>query len=107
MDHRLSIVALIALTGCAAMPPDQMAQKSHWDVCRFTMGGPHSQVAEGERQRRGLDCGPYYPAIQQQQANQNAATQTFINSLQRPAAAPVRNCQSIRTSANTVETRCY
>ena len=104
----LPVLAAVVLSGCAATP-QEMAQQSNFDVCRFTMGGPHSQIAHNEMQRRKLDCAPYYPAIAAQQANQNAALQNFINATQKPAAAPPRppvSCTSRRTG-NTVQTDCW
>jgi hypothetical protein len=103
----LAILLALLLAGCAAATPEQMAAQSNFDVCRFTMGGPHAAVADAEARRRALDCQPYYPAIQQQQANQNAATQNFIRSMQQPAPViqPTVNCTSYRIG-NTVQTRC-
>jgi hypothetical protein len=102
---RIALVSL-ALAGCAASP-QHMAAQSNFDVCRFSMGGPHAAVADAEARSRGLDCTPYYPAINQRQANQNAATQNFIRSMQQPAPAmrPPVNCTSYRIG-NTVQTQC-
>jgi hypothetical protein len=106
---RSALFFLVILAGCASTP-EQMAQQSNFDVCRFTTGGPHSAVADQEARRRGLDCQPYYPAIMQQQANQNAATQNLIRSMQQPVyQMPIRpsvNCTSYR-AGNTVQTNCY
>lgn len=77
----LRLIPLALLAGCAATP-QQMAQQSNWDVCRFTMGGPHAQVAEYERQRRSLDCTPLYPAIAAQAQAQNAAVANFLRATQ-------------------------
>lgn len=97
----LSISALI-LAGCAGpIPADQV---SNFDLCRYTMGGPYARSAEAEAARRGLDCRPYYGAIQQQQANQNAAMQQYLNTLQ-PRPSPAVNCTSYRVG-NTVQTDC-
>jgi starvation-inducible outer membrane lipoprotein len=103
---RILAIAL-ALAGCAASP-QHMAQQSNWDVCRFTMGGPHQQVAEQERRNRGLDCAPYYPAIQQRLANESAATYNMQRALQpAPQQAPPQPivCQSNR-AGNSVQTVC-
>lgn len=100
------VLSVAALAGCAApIPADQV---SNFDLCRYTMGGPYARSAEVEAARRGLDCRPYYPAIQQQRANQNAATQQFIQSLQpprAPAPRPPVSCTSYRVG-NTVQTDC-
>lgn len=102
-----SPLLLAALIGCAATP-EQMAQKSSWDVCRFTMGGPHARLAEAEAARRGLDCRPYYGAIQQQNANQNAAVQNYLNTINRPVQPlqKPQQCES-RWVGNRLETFCW
>jgi hypothetical protein len=101
------IIGVAALAGCAASP-QQMAQRSDWDVCRFTMGGPSSSIAEQERQRRGLDCRPLYPAIAAHMQAQNAATANLIRSMTPPPpaqpAGPV-SCTSYRVG-NQVQTDC-
>lgn len=104
----LLIISAAVLAGCATSP-QQMAQETDWNVCRFTMGGPHSRVAESERQRRSLDCTPLYPAIAAQQANLNAATQNYLNATRPPppmSAPRQMHCNSVRTSNNTVQTIC-
>ena len=109
MKHSL-LLATLTLAGCA-FSPEHMATRSNWDVCRFTMGGPHANVAQDEAQRRGLDCQPLYPAIAAQSQNQNAATANFINALNPPKPAPVyrpaqqTHCTSTR-SGDTVQTHC-
>lgn len=97
----------LVLAGCAATP-EQMAQRSNWDVCRFTMGGPHSLVAQHEAQRRGLDCAPLYPAIAAKLQAENAATANLINALQRPSPPPRQpiSCSSHR-AGNSVHTNCF
>lgn len=103
---RLVALSVLVLSGCAASP-EQMAGQSNYDVCRFTTGGPHAAVADAEARRRGLDCQPFYPAIMQQKAAQNAATQSWIRSTQQPVyqmPQPV-NCTSYRIG-NTVQTQC-
>jgi hypothetical protein len=103
---KLMIPAVLVLAGCASSP-EYVSSSSNFDVCRLTMGGPHARNAEIEAQRRGLDCRPLYPAILQRQAAQNAATQNYINSLQRPAPAPIqRTCNSYRLG-NSVQTDCF
>lgn len=103
-------LAAVLLAGCAATP-EQMAQRSNWDVCRFTMGGPHAKVAESEAQRRGLDCQPLYPAISAQLQNQNAATANFLRSIKPPPAAPrpaiatQTSCRSYRVG-DQIRTDC-
>lgn len=103
---RLAILSAAVLAGCAATP-QQMAQQSNYDVCRFTMGGPHSAVAEAEARRRGLDCSSMYGSIAAQEQARNAATANFLRSINpppRPMPAPL-NCTSYR-QGNTVQTLC-
>lgn len=102
MTHRATLIASMALAGCA-MSPQYMAQQSNWDVCRFTMGGPHSVVAQQESARRGLDCRPYYGPITAQGQAQNAATQSFIQSTQPPQ--PLR-CTSTAMGGGVTNTTC-
>lgn len=95
------------LLGCAT--PEYVAKQSDWDVCRFTMGGPHARNAEAEAKRRGLDCRQYYGAIQQQNANRNRALQNYLRATQPPPPTPIpqqRNCRSVVTG-NTVQTQCW
>lgn len=102
---RIAVVACLVLAGCASSP-EYVASRPDFTVCRFTMGGPHARAAEDEARRRGLNCPAMYPAIQQQMAIENAATQNYINGLQRPAPAPLmRSCNSYRVG-NTVQTDC-
>jgi uncharacterized lipoprotein YajG len=104
---RLIVLAAAAvLAGCAATP-QEMAQRSNWNVCRATMGGPNAGVAQNEAQRRNLDCAPLYPAISAQMQNQNAATAIFLQSLQQPAPALPRHttCRSYRVG-NQIQTNC-
>jgi hypothetical protein len=105
MRYLVTLAAVLA--GCAATP-QQMAQQSNFDVCRFTMGGPHSAVAQNEAARRGLDCTPLYPAIAAQMQAQNAATANMLRALQpRPAPSfpqPI-SCSSYRLG-NRVQTDC-
>jgi hypothetical protein len=102
---RAVIGIVLLLAGCATSQ-EYVASTSDFTVCRFTMGGPHARAAEEEARKRGLNCPAMYPAILQKQAQENAATQTYINSLQRPAPAPMmRSCNSYRMG-NTVQTDC-
>jgi hypothetical protein len=103
---RYTLIAAAMLAGCAATP-QQMAQQSNWDVCRFTMGGPHSQVAQNEASRRGLDCAPLYPAIAAKMQAENAAIANFQRSINPPPAPLPRqtNCTSYRVG-NTIQTDC-
>lgn len=103
---RLSILSLVLAAGCASSP-EYVAGQSNFNVCRLTMGGPHARAADAEAARRGLDCRQYYGAIQQQLANENAATNAAIRALQpQPVrrAAPT-NCTSYRVG-NTIQTDC-
>lgn len=94
---RLAVLAPLALAGCVTMSPQQMSAQSNWDVCRFTMGGPHSGVAEDERIRRRLDCTPYYPAIAAKLQAENDA----INSLlAKPPRRPLPRSTYCRTVRN-------
>lgn len=109
MQHRtLCILAVgFALAGCVTVTPQDMAQKSDWDVCRFTMGGPFSQLAEYERNRRSLDCQPYYPAINARQANQNQAVDAYLRSINTPAPVltPPVTCRTVYMG-NVARTVC-
>lgn len=103
---KLATLTCALLAGCA-FTPQQMARQSNYDVCRFTMGGPHSAVADAEARRRGLDCSSMYGAIAAQEQARNAATANFLRSINpppRPAPAPI-NCTSYRIG-NTVQTDC-
>lgn len=84
------LLSVLVIAGCAATR-EQMAAQSNYDVCRFTMGGPHSQVAHFESQRRGLDCTQYYGAINARMQAESAATAQFINSIDPTAAATTTN----------------
>jgi hypothetical protein len=103
---RYAIAACLVLAGCAT-GPEYVASQSNYDVCRLTMGGPHARNAEWEARMRGLDCQPYYPAIQAQEANRNAAMTNAIRALQPQPAPPSRmlNCTSYRVGT-TVQTTC-
>jgi hypothetical protein len=107
---KLAIVAAgLVLAGCASTPAEQV---SNWDICRYTMGGgDNARVAQREAQRRGLDCAPYYPAINAKLANENAAMNNFLRQINPPPPViqPPRsvNCTSRRTSNNTVQTDCW
>ena len=102
----LLLIPALAIAGCA-ITPQQMAQQSNWDVCRFTMGGPHSGVAQNEAGRRGLDCAPLYPAIAAKQQADAQALANFQRALNppRPAYRPPMNCNSYRLG-NTIQTDC-
>lgn len=99
-----TVFGAIALSGCAASP-QFMAQQSNWDVCRFTMGGPHSGLAQSEAQRRGLNCASMYSAISAQNQAQTAATANLIRSMQPPPAQQPLSCTS-RQVGNNVQTDC-
>lgn len=110
MKHAAVAVAILTLlAGCAATqtPADQA---SNWDICKYTMGGgQNAQVADAERQRRGLDCAPYYPAIQQQRQNEAQAMQYAARYFApRPAAPPIPRPIQCRTvySGNVANTYC-
>lgn len=105
-----AIVGALLLAGCASSP-EYVAGQSNFNVCRLTMGGPHARAADAEAARRGLDCRRYYGAIQQQLANENAATNAAIRALRpQPSPAPAPrapvNCTSRRVG-NTVQTDCW
>jgi hypothetical protein len=102
---RAFALSLLVLGGCAATR-QEMAQQSNWDVCRYTMGGPHSEVAEYERQRRSLDCTPYYPAIAAKLQAENAALANFLQATQPPPQPAPRNCTTT-VYGNTAQTRCW
>lgn len=103
---RIFLLMPVLLVACAATP-EQMVQQSNYDVCRFTMGGPHSQVADYEARRRGLDCSTMYGAIAAREGARNAATANFINAI-NPPPQPMRpqvNCRSYRVG-NEIRTDC-
>jgi hypothetical protein len=107
MRRELAMAAAVALAGCAT----PAHEASNWDICRYTMGGPNAAVAQQEAQRRGLDCTPYYPAINAKLANENAAVGNFIRQI-NPPMQPIQpprsmNCTSRRTANNTVMTDCW
>jgi hypothetical protein len=110
---KLAIIPLAAvlLAGCAApltVTGQEMAAASNWDVCRYTtMGGTLAPAAQGEANRRALDCAPIYNALAAQRQSEaaalNQAAQFFAP---RPAAPSVNvNCTSYRRG-NTVQTDC-
>jgi hypothetical protein len=101
---RYHVLLVLGLVGCAATP-EQMAQQSNWDVCRFTMGGPHSAVADAERRSRGLDCSPLYPAIAAKIQAENAAMSNYLRSIQPPPPPRSVHCNSYRIG-NSVQTDC-
>lgn len=103
----LLIASVLALTACATSE-EFVAGRSDMTVCRFTLGGPHAAAADHEVRRRGLNCQAMYPAIQAQQANENAAVQNFLRSTQpAPAQRPrIVQCDSHR-AGSTVQTTCY
>lgn len=104
MKTFLSLVAL-SLAGCAA-PMVPVGTVSNFDLCIMTMrGGNDAMTAQEEAARRGVDCTAYYPAIQAQQARQDAAAQQFFNSLRRPPPPPRVNCTSDRYG-NRTHTTC-
>lgn len=104
MMKAIFALSVIVLVGCAGSP-EYVASRSNWDVCRLSMGGPHARYAEAEAARRGLDCRPYYGAIQGQLANENAAVQGLLRSNQPPPRKAPTNCTSYRIG-NTVQTDC-
>jgi hypothetical protein len=105
---KLALVVLAAaLAGCATNSPEYVARQSNWDVCRLSMGGPHSSAAEAEAARRGLDCRPYYGAIQGQMQRESAVLQQMLapRPAPAPAIAPAMYCRSYRVG-NSVQTDC-
>lgn len=100
---RIIILSAALLAGCATNPQEL----SNYDVCRFTMGGPHARAAEIEASRRGLNCPAMYGAITAQESARNAATANFVRQINppAPAARPPVNCTSYR-AGNTIQTQC-
>lgn len=101
---RLLLIPALLVAGCA-MTPQDMAQQSNYDVCRFSMGGPHSRAADYEIQRRGLRCD--YGSIAAQESARSAAMMGLSRQLLTPAAplpAPV-TCDTVRLG-NRLETTC-
>jgi len=84
-----TVILAAALVGCAS--PEYVARQSNWDVCRLSMGGPHSRAAEAEAASRGLDCRPYYGAIQGQLQRESEAVQQYQRALN---PQPAVTCQS-------------
>lgn len=105
MKRPLMILSL-CLAGCASSP-EYVARQSNWDVCRLTMGGPHSGAAEAEARARNLDCKPMYPAIQGKMAQENQATGQAIQQLTPQPVYPARpaTCRTVRIG-NSLETQC-
>jgi hypothetical protein len=101
---RIAILSALFLAGCANSP-DYVARQSNYDVCRLTMGGPHSRNAEAEAARRGVDCAPLYPAIQAREGARDAAVQNYLRSTQPAPIPQPRSCTSYRVG-NTVQTDC-
>lgn len=101
---RSVLLACLVLGGCASSP-EYVARQSNFDVCRLTMGGPHSRAAEEEAARRGVDCRPLYPAISARQAQENAAVQQYINSTRPAPISPSKSCTTYR-AGNTLQTDC-
>jgi len=105
-------VAVGLVAGCAATP-EQVAQAlpsmSNIEICRGVMiaSGQKAAMAQGEAARRGLNCSQYFGAIQQQDAQQNAAVQNYIQSLKPPAPGfpATTNCTTVRIG-NTLQTQC-
>lgn len=101
-----TVLAMGALAGCAPLTwqdsQDYVARQSDFNVCRLTMGGPHSQMAQHEAHNRALNCPQYYGAILQQQAQQDAAIQNYINSTKPP---PAVHCTTT-SSYNVANTTC-
>lgn len=110
--HKIAIISVALLAGCASMSSEEyVAGRSNWDVCRLTMGGPHSRNAEIEAQRRGLNCAPLYQAISADEASRRAAAMQILQNRQRAQPMPAyqmpqqTRCTS-RAVGNTVETVC-
>lgn len=97
----------VALGGCATtwqQSQDYVSRQSNWDVCRLTMGGPHSVMAQHEAGMRALNCAELYPAILARQAGQDAAVQNYINQI-NPPRQPQQVCTSQRVG-DTFRTVC-
>jgi hypothetical protein len=103
---RIAIVlSAFALAGCITMAPQEMARQSNYDVCRFTMGGPHAAVADNEARRRNLDCSQMYGAITARERANNDAVNNYLRATRPPPPAHPVNCTSYRVGT-TVETTC-
>jgi hypothetical protein len=108
---KLAVLLLILLAGCAeplTVTSQQMAVASNWDVCTYTtMGGTLAPMAQGEVNRRGIDCGPIYNAQAAKRQADAAALQNAANYFNRAPApvAPMMNCSSYRIG-NTIQTDC-
>lgn len=109
------ILTMTALAGCATeIPPEQATD---YQVCANTLIPHYAQLAQNERVRRGLDCGPYYQAMnaesQRRAANAAAAAQ-ILRSMPpppQPTFTPIQGPQqthcSSRIVGNQVYTNCY
>lgn len=111
----ITVAALaVLMAGCAApitVTSQEMAAAANWDVCRYTtMGGTLAPMAQGEANRRGLDCAPIYNAIaakrQADAAALNQAAQYFAPRPVQPMPFPQqRSCRSYRVG-NDIQTDC-
>jgi hypothetical protein len=124
---KLAVLTVVILAGCQTAPSlDQIQARagnaSNYDVCRAILLAPQdvAQIAQGEAQRRSLDCAPFADAVMQEQAQNNANRAAVAQQLlARPAAQPYQlqpyqmqphiqpqvNCQSYRVGS-TVQTHC-
>ena len=114
------VCALITalLTGCAATATPEQVERalpsmSNMEICRGVMiaSGRKAELAQGEAARRRLDCAPYFGAIQQQDANQhanqNAAVNNFLQSINPPMQpSTMTNCRTVRIGS-TLQTQCW
>jgi hypothetical protein len=105
------ILFVVLLAGCSATP-EQVAQAlpqmSNMEICKGVMiaSGQKAAMAQGEASRRGLNCAQYFGAIQQQDANQNAAINNYLQSINPPQTLrPTMNCRSYRVGSD-VRTDC-
>lgn len=113
---KIAAIALAALlAGCDTMTvAEKLPHLSNLQVCEGVMlAPPHVAVqAQGEAQRRGIDCAQYAGAVMQQRAASSNAmgnlAQQLLNPPQQPMQPmqPITNCRSFRVG-NTVQTQCF
>lgn len=114
---KLISLPLLALLGCASIPPEQQAQQlSTYSLCYFAVGGnPQQQsVAGQEVRRRGVSCSPQMVDLGAQEVAQRRAAQEAGYAqmgawgaaiLSQPPNGPGMNCWS-ETVGNQTFTRC-
>lgn len=107
--RKILICAVTAglLAGCATMNETEFRALSNYDICRYSMGSTYAAAADKVARERSLDCRSYYGAIQQQKANQNAAVNNYLRSINPPMEpSTTTNCDTVRIGSS-LQTRCW